>query len=185
MKLLFHSEQHPIDSKIRKSDQLYLNPNKVHTDDNWLFVNYKLQEGYKHNYKESDFTLRITFGEPILEFNLFSSPIVDINTRTYEKLPTALASLTVMCNMIMILCFFITNLSNNLHSIKLVLNELYTFPSVKKKDDGIYNEKNCDMNQIKRTSIFEKFKAKTCEVIIDENNKPEGNFSSNLNMEDS
>jgi len=117
-----------IDPDLEKQRMYYLMNVEVHTDNSWLFSNDKFEAGFKNSYTDVDYLIRHDNSTNLAEFYIYADNRLTTINRTYQKLPDALASLVGIAHLIMFLCFLCTNSANQLISLKLILNELYTFP---------------------------------------------------------
>ena len=152
----YHTEEQPLDVNMGKTTLLYLQPVEVHTDDNWLFSSDKIIKSFQHSYKDMDFNTKSTNDGMILNYVLEFTASLDRNQRTYEKLPNALAGLTGMANLIMIVCFVFSNMSIHFKTLLLILNELYFFPKLQKINHKIINPYSDDQSPCRSAYEYNK-----------------------------
>jgi len=140
-----------IDPDLEKQRMYYLMNVEVHTDNSWLFSNDEYVASLKNSYTDVDYIIRHDNSTNLAEFYIYADNKLATTNRTYQKLPDVLASLVGMAHLIMFICFLLTNSANQLISLKLILNELYTFPQYWNKNMN-QNINNRDTKYIENNS---------------------------------
>lgn len=157
-----------IDNLLSKTNVILLKKIEVLTDDHWLFPEYDInvKKGVKIKNKKFDYQIRNNFSKPLLKWTLIASKEKTICIRKYQKLPEALASLSSMAHLEIILCGFIVHLYSYVSFLRSLLNNLYDFEEKKRNKKQKENEKK----EISENEYNKKKDMKTKKIIIYKSN---------------
>ena len=122
-----------VDPAFRKRVNLFFENGNVQTDDGLIFISNSVQSNIMFNTQDFDFLLRSSATDPYVQMLIYASKQKVMCTRSYQKLPEVLGSLTGIAHLIMFLCMMVAYLMTYISTLEFVLNRLYIFPEIKKK----------------------------------------------------
>jgi len=117
-----------IDLQIMKRFNVFLKTIDLYTDDGWFFSEITTQTQFLMDTLNTDFVSRSN-NDPLSQILFYASHDSSENTRRYQTISEALASISGMGNFLFFLFFFVTSIQNHLNTVNVILNALYFFPS--------------------------------------------------------
>lgn len=152
-----------LDQFLTKTNVIYLENIEVLTDDHWLLPEYKMfvNKGIKSETNKLDYEIRNNFSQPLVRWSLVASKEKVVCTRKYQKLPEALASLSSMAQLQIIICGLVVNLFSYVSFLSSLMNKLYDF---KKKEAN--NEK----------------KERVSKYLVENKQRKESDFENQINL---
>ena len=157
-----------VSSNLYKTIDFHLKSISITTDLGMFFESLE----YQNNFVIDDyiFDFRLNDQEKLYSINIYVSEIENKITRKYEKIQDILAKFGGICNVLMILGFFLSKLENNFNFSYDVMNKLYHFKkpvnyknsekkeSLKNISRTLPKRKRCTFNEIKNNISHVKFR---------------------------
>ena len=145
-KIAYKTDYMLLDQTLNKRLSMKIKTSEIVSDTGWIFPSYVTEHNFMFDTKDFDFVTRKA-SDPLGQIIVYASKNIDKNSRRYQKLPETLGSLMGMTNLIMAVCFVMTNFVNHVLTLKFVLNKLYCFP---------YDENLLKKEEFKPESLFKK-----------------------------